>query len=484
MRVMAVSGTAFLALGVGAVMIAASGASVAWQVLPILALLLPAILLFRPQPIPVALFCFTALLPVELMKGLMADQTRTIVLSLSPADLMFLGLLPIWHVERRAAGRDIGWTGAHTAFALFLAWMGLSASLSRAPDASLLTLMFYAKYFLFFVVLADLCRVPENLRAALWGGAAGVGFQLLIVAVEMVTGRHIAIAGLKPATVGRELVLSGGLRATRPSGLLNHPNSLAAFLALTLPVMLAPLLIASRRLPFKLVVGLLGLAGFGGLALIATLSRGGWLALAFVLIAMSIGAARHGLLPARRVFGGLLALAMLGGIAGLVHPPILARLTGSDHGSSKARVLLADQAMMMIRENPIAGVGPGAYVRAAQTTIPPSYATVSRPFRAELLKGFVHNKYLLVAAETGLIGLGLFAALLWHFVVSLPRRIDTTDPLRASLALGLSGGIAALCVTFFFEHVAYDVRIGIMSTAAALLVAVVGAKQASSRRYA
>jgi O-antigen ligase len=81
-----------------------------------------------------------------------------------------------------------------------------------------------------------------------------------------------------------------------------------------------------------------------------------------------------------------------------------------------------------------------------------SYSSIEPEFRENLLKGVVHNKYLLVAAETGLVGLLLFLNVFRVAFQALWRARFDNDPQRQTLAIGLLAGLAAGLSTFVLEH--------------------------------
>jgi O-antigen ligase len=475
-RAITFGGSAIGTVVLGLVLVTAAQTSMALPALLVAGLVVPAALIFKPRIITAILFCFAAALPVEVTKALAVDSTGTIVLAVSPADLIFLLLLPFWISDRYLQERDIGWTGGHSALAALIVWMVVSTLMSRSLDSSAVFVLIYLKYFLFFLVLADLGREPAFLRALLWGAAAGISLQIALVGVEIAIGRRLAIAGAKHALVGRNLVFSeaDGLRAMRPSGLMNHPNSLAALMAAFLPVALSLFMFARRQLSRLTTAALLLLGLLGGMTLLLTLSRGAWLAVAAGVAFLLAAALYKGILKLRHGLALLAAAAAIAAIIAALYPPVYLRLFGGDQGASTARVLFNDQAAMMVEQNPITGVGPGAYVKAARTTIPPSFSRVPPEFRAELLKGFVHNKYLLIAAETGLVGLMLFVVMLWRWIRSPLGAVGSEGDIRDALTLGLCGGMVAQCVVFVFEHAAYDVRVALLFVSAALATAVAG----------
>src|SRR3990167_7896478 len=113
-------------------------------------------------------------------------------------------------------------------------------------------------------------------------------------------------------------------------------------------------------------------------------------------------------------------------------------------GSLLTRIELTNQALYMIEQNPLFGVGSGAFtyyfINEDVTSI-----NVSRSFLAP-----VHNFYLLIASETGLISLYLiliFFILLSYFFL---KRINSLEKLEKLLALGIFASI----LTFLFNGLA------------------------------
>jgi O-antigen ligase len=160
-------------------------------------------------------------------------------------------------------------------------------------------------------------------------------------------------------------------------------------------------------------------------------------------------------------------------VATIAYPAAFLRITESDERSSEARWAMMDQALLIIRRNPMLGVGYGGYNRAAQTNVPESYAQLSPAFRDELLKGVVHNKYLLVAGEHGLIGLGLFLALLWTHVRLFFTVRHWRTRFELALVAGLTSAVAAQLVFYLFDHFYNDIRIEMLWVTFAVVVAVI-----------
>src|SRR5205085_951548 len=59
----------------------------------------------------------------------------------------------------------------------------------------------------------------------------------------------------------------------------------------------------------------------------------------------------------------------------------------------------------------------------------------------------VHDVFLLVAAESGLVGLGLFLILICLIIIEGVRAVQTEDRFLSATAIGLLGGMAAILVS-------------------------------------
>jgi len=127
----------------------------------------------------------------------------------------------------------------------------------------------------------------------------------------------------------------------------------------------------------------------------------------------------------------------------LLRQPIMARLLGDDLGAANSRVTMAGQALEVIEANPVLGVGANNYAEWYE----PNYAPESNAssFRT------VHNKYLLVWAETGVIGLLAFLGFLFAVIRKGRQGWQLRDPLLSPLALSFTAAIVGQMAHMFFD---------------------------------
>ena len=160
-----------------------------------------------------------------------------------------------------------------------------------------------------------------------------------------------------------------------PMGTFPHPNILAGFLAVTLPLVFP-------RWPFFL----------GLIPLFLTFSLSGWLAFLAVSLPLALKLTRRKLVI---YYGALLIILSLFGQKFSYLAP---------ESSFSRRSQLAGMAIKMFKDRPLTGVGLKNF-----TAVMDNYGLV--PASTRWLQP-VHNIYLLILAETGLLGLAGFGYLI------------------------------------------------------------------------
>src|SRR5262249_3819173 len=151
-------------------------------------------------------------------------------------------------------------------------------------------------------VIYRMATTPRIVRTVLASAGAGLFVNLLMVAAQMATQSPLALQGAKASAGAQIYSAIEGMQTFRPSGFLLHPNPFSAYLVMLLPL---PIILAAYGrdgLGARIWWASLMLAAGGTLALLLTLSRGGWLSfVAATGFALIVGV-RRGLLPARRIF--------------------------------------------------------------------------------------------------------------------------------------------------------------------------------------
>lgn len=339
----------------------------------------------------------------------------------------------------------------------FAAWLFLS-TLIMAPQNLLVAVLTYLRYIIAGYAVAYAVRSPRDVRLVMYGFAAGMILQVGVAGYQYAEKSLVHIPGLLQATIGVNLDLSGS-DAFRPSGLTGHPLSLGDYLTYLLPTMLALFVAGPKRIGRGRYVVDVILLLLGGGTLLITLARSAWLAMAVAVALMIILGLRVGLVRGRHLFA-LLGLAIVGLIAiWIVYPTFYDRLFNGDSYSTLTRFLMWEQALKIIGQYPLFGVGWAEYNDMAQIIRPDEFAHYSSDYIAMVTAGVVHCKYLLVGAEEGIPGLLLFVWLVWKGVRWMFPIRQWRDPMLLVVVIGMTGSMAAQIVYFGLDHVFSDMRI-------------------------
>jgi putative inorganic carbon (HCO3(-)) transporter len=224
----------------------------------------------------------------------------------------------------------------------------------------------------------------------------------------------------------------------RLGGTVGSPNVAAGYLSISMASAASVFFTDLQRTYRWLATAVLAL---GVVALILTYSRGGWIALALAVTLMSLAVWRQRGLSWRKPAA---VVALLTVVCLPFYNIVSGRLFGDDRGSAQSRIPLMHLAFRIVKDNPVLGVGANNF-----TVVMDRYLTSD--FREEFLFA-VHNKYLLVLAETGIGGLLAFLAFLLAALRRGWRIWNLSDPLLSPVALGFVAGLAGHMV-----HMTVDV---------------------------
>ena len=261
----------------------------------------------------------------------------------------------------------------------------------------------------------------------------------IIGGLQVAQQGEIGIPGefvLDPQRPGVSVIQSGDVRWLRPYGLSSHPNVFAGYIVVGLLTCAGFILSDDRRLRW---LGLIAF-WFGLWILFLTFSRGAW-------VGFAVGA---GLIflrwRNRQMWMALGGAAILGVIFVLMYSSLLISRTGVggeaiEQRSINDRTILIDAALNAIKHYPVLGIGAGNF---------DWYAGYYFFYDKGLdRKGEnVHNVYLLVQAELGIVGIIIFLLFLGN---SVRKNIQTRVIERYVFG---SGGIA-LAVIALVDHYPY-----------------------------
>ena len=294
---------------------------------------------------------------------------------------------------------------------LWLAASTFSLLAAQDPDASLLQLVHMGRLFLLYLLVANTIRSARDIQWLIAGLMGGLLIQALIGVLQAIVGHPLGLTFLGEISAIRQQQLEDSL-VYRIQGTIGHANGFAMYITSVAPFALAALFSRARRL-YKALAGIVLCAAV--LALLFSLSRSAWLNFLLVIAvvpALAIRRKRLGLVGAGLLAAVASAVVFLLLLAGPEF--IVLRLTADDQGSATSRITLAQGALDILRDHPVLGIGLNNYPLVSPSYDPVDFLDQGKP-------PIVHNAFLLIAAETGIVGLSAFLMLLASLVVSAWR---------------------------------------------------------------
>jgi putative inorganic carbon (HCO3(-)) transporter len=298
-----------------------------------------------------------------------------------------------------------------------LAWLvatGFSLANARDTDIAAIQMIAMGKLFLLYLVVANSVEDGEDVKWVVGGLFLGVLCQALLGSYQGITKHPLGLSflGETPQLMQQRL---GQRLVYRPQGTLSQPNDYAMYLSTAMPFALALLFSRVRRL-YKAAAGIVLCVGV--LGSVFSLSRGGWIDVVIGIAVVLMLASRRRRLKIHNsllIAGAILSILLVLTISR--QDLIVGRLTTDDKGSAFSRVVLAEGSLVIIQDYPLLGVGLNNY-----TLFMPQYDRAS--FQIWQGPAVVHNIFLLITAETGLIGLAAFLLFLASLVIQAWRLVS------------------------------------------------------------
>lgn len=357
--------------------------------------------------------------------------------SLSVTTMALAVLYALWLAERLTKPPEPGSrpsVRASLPLALYFAFTALSVVVARDVTLATFEVFLALQMFLLYIYVVGTVRSRQDMLFIVTMLLISLILESVVTIGLGYVGQNFSIAGISSRIDVSKGAIGLGYRV---AGTVGSPNVAASYLSLLLAPAIS-LLLTRLGLLYKWLAALA--FGLGGVALILTLSRGGWVSFTFSITILCLLAWRRGWLP-RSVTLTIGVVAVL--LCLLFGDVIVARLLGDDLGSAQSRVPLMKLGLRVIMDNPVLGVGANNFPVVMKQYIRQEFG------RAWLYA--VHNKYLLVWAETGIGGL---LAFIW-FLLSTIRRgwrcWKLKDRFLSPLALGFTAAIAGQMAHMFLD---------------------------------
>lgn len=432
-----IAGVVGIALG-GSVL-AVSSLSQRWGILLLLAVLSPFVVMIvgnvRRLLLAVILLDIPFQLDVYLFYQEKAGNLGAVGgLNISVTTLALAALYALWLADllARVDSPPRAWFRVSLPLISYVAIVTLSVVVARDVNLVIFEVFLLVQSLLLFIYIVGTVRAREDVLFIVTMLLVGLALQSLVMIGLRLIGHSITVANITAR------IDSG----SRVGGTIGTPNSAASYLSLLLAPALSLVLTQVGR-GYKLLAVLA--FSLGAIALVFTLSRGGWVAFGLsAIILITLAWHRGWLSPSVPL--ALVAVALL--LFLLFQDTIIARLVGDDNGSAYARVPLMQIAFRMIKDYPLLGIGSNNFAATVAQYVTPEF---SREWIYT-----VHNNYLLVWAETGT---GALVAFVWFLMATVHRGWQgarLNDRLLSPLALGFTAAIAGhmvhMLVDFFNQR--------------------------------
>jgi tetratricopeptide (TPR) repeat protein len=371
-----------------------------------------------------ALAVVTGLAPLVVVPGLhdFANLPQSAFLAVSAAGLLVAALAtPVW----RTRARRPEWPPLAVLLAAWLVWSAVACAWSPNPALGFRLWMHWLAAATVYLLLFHLSDGGDDVRPA--------------AAAALAAGAAIAVLGLGQGLGGWTFVP----QAYPPAATFANKNIAAQFAVGVLPFGLIWMARPGRARAGALVSVVL-------LAAFVAVSRTRSAAVAVVVEALVLAAwwARS-----RRWVAPLAAAAAVLVMA-LAVQQRWASASSAAAASVQGRVAIWRNTLVMVREHPVIGVGLGAH-----SLLYPAYhrrAVVDPLFSSRRHLDFAHNDYLQLAAELGLVGLVVLAALA-RAAVRLVREARARAPTgeEGPLVAAATAAAAGLLADALFSFPAY-----------------------------
>jgi O-antigen ligase len=330
----------------------------------------------------------------------------------------------------------------------FAASDGSRAGLSMDVDSTRSTVMMLIFLLASFIIAANFFASRERLST--------------LASFLVIFGVALALFSLIQSFAGEGRIY--GFRPTKNNqgfGPFINRNHFAGYMEMLIPVPIA--LIVARAVHKQSWIFYGFAAAIMGLALVASLSRGGMVSLIAGLIFTAVVGSRLRRNIERKRFEqhragsmlkrigavGAIAAAIFVGVIWIGAENVIRRTAetieqarGTNEVYSSRRWIWNDT-WKMVKDYPILGVGIGAY-----ETVFPTYASGGESY---IRVDFAHNDYLQVLADAGIVG-GLLAVWFIYLVFrAVMRGIKAADPLKGAMALAAGAGVFSILVHSLFD---------------------------------
>jgi len=423
--------------------------SLAWNIVLICGLLTLIAFLMSEDWLRLSLFLVVLSLPLGLSKGLVQlKEVFVPSLLIQLSDFFVFGALFLWAWRIMIKEQMTpSWHKIHTLAFLVISWFAITIINAVMPTLGFFEWITIFKSFLFFLFISAYFT-EKNAVPFIWALAFSVIFQIIFATTQQILQNPLFVQGMKGAEVSFGV---HGFETFRPRGTLEHPLHLSSFLLYSQPIIfsIAYFYLKGIKKILFLLIFLLSI-----FIHIWTYSRIGWLTMTIEAMVFIFILIRKRMLTPRNVAILGLCTIIICAILGLYHDKISDRLFGYDNMSTKSRRVMENIAIQVFYDKPISGVGFGNYPPASEKVWPKNSELIGKDAVNSIAgKHYVHNGYLLILSETGIIGIVIWIIFFGNILLCGYRNIiRSKNSLHMSLSIGIFLALIGLLVNMSLEH--------------------------------
>jgi putative inorganic carbon (HCO3(-)) transporter len=431
----------------------AAGMQLKWFIAYLIGISMVITLALSSQQRRLALGLFILFIPFFIAKRIFSSQYPMITGGPSSIGLFLydipLTFLLVLFVKERVLRRNSSFyiPKVFFPFFLYIIWSGVSIINSIEPLLTLIEFIWLCKMAIILILVVNLIKDRNDLLLVFSLLLVGLFIQEIITFSQAYLKIWYTFGGDIEATTFQTATQKEVFRA---GGAFGPHNVQSAYYALLIPLAMGLFFsIRTRRLKFVLVLLILG----GLYSLTLTYSRNGYLSVASAIVVIVFLAWRKNVLNWKHLMVGVWLLITVGGlIIPIWGGDFIDRITSFK--AIEPRWEGVKIALNMIRNHPLVGVGLNNYAiaMADRNYTPEGISSLQQAyFQGQYFATVVHNKYLLVTSETGMMGLGIFLWTLYIVYSYAFRLLASEKTFYWAIGTGMVGALVGASIQMLFD---------------------------------